>query len=324
MHPDLFSIPIGDDPFVVGSYGFMVGLGLVVGWIWALRFAVADRLPADKLGTAYVLSAGVGVFGARALWIAQHGGDAAEFGGWLALRSGEFATGAGIFLAIGVSLALCARYGAPFFAWADAAAPAALGALAFERIGAFLAGTNFGVYVDPTHPLGVRFPADSPVYAYQRATMTGMHFDPEHSLPVHPVQLYGLVALLVGLGVVSWLRHNRRFSGQVAIAALIVFVAVRMIVEDPFRVDHSPEVWGPLRLGLLSALAMCAAAGALLYVRGRQAEADDGGLREWEGGAWSRGADAGEGKRKGEAKGKDRGKGRGKGKSKGHGKDRGR
>lgn len=292
MRPDLFAIPFGDAPFVVGAYGFLVGLGLVVGWIWALRLAVADRLPADKLGTAYVLSAGFSVFGARALWIVQHGGDAAQYGGWLALRSGEFATGAGILLAVGVSLALCARYGVPFFAWADAAAPAALGALAFERVGAFLAGTNFGVYVDPSFPLGVRFPADSPVYAHQRATMTGMHFDPERSLPVHPVQLYGLVALLVGIGLVLWLRRTRRVSGEVSIAALVVFVLVRMVVEDPFRVDHSPTVLGPLRLGVLSAAAITALAGALWVFRGRRAREVEGGLRFWEGGAWSPGAAA--------------------------------
>lgn len=286
MHPELFTLPIGAEGLVVGAYGFLVGLGLVVGWIWALRHAALDRLPADRLGSAYVLGAALSVFGARALWIVQHGADAAEFGGWLALRSGQFASGAGILIAVFVSLAICARYGVPFLAWADAAAPAAIGALAFERVGAFLSGTNFGVYVDPTFPLAVRFPADSPVYQYQRATMTGMHFDPGSSLPVHPVQLYGLAGLTVVLVALLWLRAHRSFSGQMAMLALVGYAAVRMVVEDSFRVEHSPEVLGPVRLGLLAFLALAALASAVYLARSRQATAAADGLAYWRGGPW--------------------------------------
>ena len=185
------------------------------------------------------------------------------------------------------SLVFCARRGVPFFAWADCAAPAALLALALERVGAFLAGTGFGNLIDPAHPLGVRFPAGSPVYAFQAVALEGLHLEQDASLAVHPVQLYGAVAFFCAAGVCAVWRSHRRFSGQIACFALTAFVAVRMLLEDPFRADRSPEVLGPVRLGHATAAVFIAIAAIIYLRRARLERTHPGSLRRFEGGRWS-------------------------------------
>ena len=294
MKPDLLIIP--GTEIVIPSYGFLVGVGLALGWLSSLRRARSDRLPAEDLGTAYVLSVVFGTFGARALWLLQHPDKIDGAQSFLQLTAGTFATGGGLVLGLSASIVFCARRGIPFFAWADCAAPAILLALALERMGAFMAGTGFGNLIDPASPFAVRFPADSPVYAYQRAALEGLHLEESMSLAVHPVQLYGAVALGVAVGVCAVLRRKRQFSGQIGCFALGAFAIIRMLLEDPFRADRSPEVFGPVRLGQASAAAIIAIA-VVIYRRQRSQElASPGTLRQWEGGPWtpSERSDAGE------------------------------
>ena len=60
MHPILFNV--GETP--IHAYGFLIAVALILGWVISLRLARADKLPADLLGTAYVLSVGAGLLGA--------------------------------------------------------------------------------------------------------------------------------------------------------------------------------------------------------------------------------------------------------------------
>ena len=154
-------------------------------------------------------------------------------------------------------------------------------------MGAFMAGTGFGNLIDPASPFAVRFPADSPVYAYQRAALEGLHLEESASLAVHPVQLYGAGALAAAVAVCALLRRKRRFSGQIACFALSAFAIIRMLLEDPFRADRSPEVFGPVRLGQVSAVAVIAITVAIYRHRRSREAAAPGTLRQWEGGRWT-------------------------------------
>lgn len=285
MRPELLTIPGVD--WVVPSYGFLVGLGLVLGWLSSLRRARADRLPYEELGTAYVLTVVFATFGARGLWLLQHPDQMTSMASLFQLTAGTFATGGGLALGVGVSLVFCARRGIPFYAWADCAVPAVLLALALERFGAFMAGTGFGNLIDPASPLAVRFPADSPVYAFQRAALDGLHLEAHASLAVHPVQLYGAAAFGLAAATCVLLRKRRRFSGQIACFALAGFAVIRMVLEDPFRADRSPEVFGPVRLGQVSALLLIVVAVGIYRRRARQFAAAPAAVRQWEGGRWT-------------------------------------
>lgn len=287
MHPTLFEIPGLETG--VQSYGVCVGLALVVGWVLALRLARADRLPADRLGTAYVLSVGVGLFGARAVFLAQHPDRIEGIDSFVQLQAGGLAAGAGILISAAVSALYCARRGIPFWAWADAAAPAMVFGLALERLGAFLAGADFGILAgaggDPWW--AVSFPAESPAWTYQRNTVTGLRIPTDRSLPVHPVQLYGASAALVGVALAAALRRRRTFSGQVATFLLAFHVVARLAFEDPFRAAASPESLAAMPVRHLGAAAIVVAALVLYLTRRARARAEPGRLEQWKGGPWT-------------------------------------
>ncbi len=282
MNPELFTIPGTETP--ISAYGFMIGLALVLGWILAMGSARRDRLPSDQMGTAYVLSVFFGLFGARAAWLAQHA-EAYDGPGSLAtLQAGGLAVGAGLVVAVLVSAVFCATKGLPLFVWLDDLAPACLLAVACERLGAFLAGTDFGIYAGSDHPLAVQYPPESPAWAFHRTEMADMPLPADGSLPVHPYQLYGMGLALLGMALVWWLRSRRSFSGQL-VAVTMVWYGVTRLAAQPFAVEASTPVIGPITALQVSAGSLILT-GAIVY----RLRAAAGG-HEWEGGAWSPGAD---------------------------------
>ncbi len=85
------------------------------------------------------------------------------------------------------------------------------------------------------------YPANSDVFAdhldiLPLADQVALH-EAGHSLPVHPVQLYesfGEIAIFFFL--VMWLRPRRRFAGQLTLAWMALYSALR-IVTEVFRGD---------------------------------------------------------------------------------------
>ena len=287
MHPQLFTVP-GTD-FVVGAYGLCMGLALVFAWVTALLLARKDRLPSDRLGTVFVLAALAGLLCARAVWLLQQGQPL----GLAELRSlpaGGMTVFGGAFAALLVCVIGARRNGVPLLAWLDCVAPAfALGAIS-ERIGALLAGGDFGRYVgvgEPGHGLAVTYPPGSPAFILHAVTLQGLPGVTETaSAPVHPVQAYEAALMLVMWVVAWWVRKRRTYSGQVFFAAMAVFVAGRALL-DPLRHDAAPEVFGPLRLSQVSGLGLLLVLWIASRVQASRAAATPGGLRAWEGGPWS-------------------------------------
>jgi phosphatidylglycerol:prolipoprotein diacylglycerol transferase len=281
MHPLLFTVP--GTEFVVSAYGFCMGLALVAAWVLALLLARSDRLPSDRLGTVFVIAAVLGLLCARAVWLQQQGQPlTAET--LRQLPAGGMTVFGGAFAALLVCLVGCRRVGVPLLAWLDCVAPAfALGAIC-ERIGALLAGGDFGRYVgagDLGHALAISYPPGSPAFILHAVTLQGLPGVTEAaSAPVHPVQAYEAALAVVTLVIAMWLRKRRRYSGQVFFAAMAVFVAGRALL-DPLRHDASPEVFGPLRLAQISGLGLL----LVLWIASRVAAG--AGLRAWEGGPWS-------------------------------------
>ena len=58
-----------------------------------------------------------------------------------------------------------------------------------------------------------------------------------HSLPVHPTQLYDSLAGLILFCVLIYIRHNKRFHGQVFIWLMFLYPLFRSTVEI-FRGDN--------------------------------------------------------------------------------------
>jgi prolipoprotein diacylglyceryltransferase len=105
MHPVLFSL--GDTP--ISAYGFLIAVALILGWVLSLKFARDDKLPADLLGTNYVVSVAAGLLGGRAMWLTQNrDGTVAEWiGELIVLEAGGLSGFGGVLVGLIVTGLLC-------------------------------------------------------------------------------------------------------------------------------------------------------------------------------------------------------------------------
>lgn len=286
MHPVLFSV--GGTP--IHAYGFLIAVALIVGWVTSLKFARDDKLPADQLGTNYVISVAAGLLGGRFMWLMQNR-ESDLLGQMIQLEAGGLSGFGGVLVGLIVTGLLCQNKKVPTWAWLDCVAPAFLLGVVLERVAAFLSGTDFGHYVDPSFFLSVQFPADSPVFEIQRRDLTGLRMGTEQSLPVHPSQLYAATAAAVGAVMSFVVRSRRRYSGQVALFAIGFYGIVRYVVEDPFRYDATPEVLGPLSLGQITGLVLVAVVIATHVSRLNKLAENPTSVIQWTGGPWTPGVE---------------------------------
>ncbi|MBL9102103.1 MAG: prolipoprotein diacylglyceryl transferase [Myxococcales bacterium] len=287
MFPQLFTVP--GTEFVVTAYGLLMGLALVGAWVWALLLAREDRLPSDRLGTVFVVATVLGLLGARGVWLLQHG-EPLTLEALRSLPAGGMTVFGGAALAFVACAIGARRVGVPLLAWLDCVAPGFMFGAVCERIGALLAGGDFGSYAGPEelgHALAVTYPPGSPAFVLHTGTLQGLPGVSEAaSAPVHPVQAYEAAVAMIALIVALRLRRTRTYTGQVFCWVFGVFVAGRALVE-PLRHDASPEVLGPLRLAQISGLGLCLVLAIAAAVQRGRAAATPGGLRLWEGGPWS-------------------------------------
>jgi phosphatidylglycerol---prolipoprotein diacylglyceryl transferase len=287
MHPVLFSL--GETP--IHAYGFLIAVALILGWVLSLKLARDDKLPADQLGTNYVISVAAGLLGGRAMWLAQNrDGTLSELlGGMIQLEAGGLSGFGGVLVGLIVTGMLCQSKKIPMWAWLDCAAPAFLLGVVLERVAAFLSGTDFGHYADPNFFLSVQFPAGSPFFEIQRRDLTGLRMGTEQSLPVHPSQLYAAAAAAVGVAMSFVIRARRQYSGQVALFVIGFYGLVRYVIEDPFRYDATPEVLGQVSLGQITGGVLVAIVIATHVARLRKLAEDPTGMVQWMGGPWTLG-----------------------------------
>lgn len=278
MHPVLVSVP---------SYGLMLALALLLGWMVMLSLGRRDRLPRGPLSTAYVLGAGLGLLGARVGWLLAQPTEVVDASPLWAIHGDELAPFMGMMIGAVVAGLHLMRRRVPVAAGYDVAAPAFAAAAIVERFGALLAGTGFG-RVSADLPWAIRFPLGSPAFIEHERTLYGLlPAGAEQSLPVHPTQVYGMLLAGVTLGVALWLRKHRSFSGQVVLGTAVAHLAGRALVEEWFRADAEPATVGPFNSGQLGALVLIAALGVVLWARARVAKVRPGAFRPWEGGRWS-------------------------------------
>lgn len=262
MQPVLFTVPGLD--WEVQSYGFFIGVALLLGWFIALQLAKERGLDAQRLGPVYVAAAAAALVGARSAWVLQHPEAYDGLASLVTLRAGTLAPFAGGFVGLLVAGGLAARAKTPVWAWYDALAPAIAVGGVLERIGALLAGVGFGrLAVDL--PIAIRFGEGSPAFEHHRRTLENlMAPGTTESLSVHPSQLY---AVVLGLGAVAfcrWLWKRRRFEGEVFVGFAMYALAARSLVEEWFRADAAAPVLGMFNGGQMFAVAML---GALWIVR---------------------------------------------------------
>ncbi len=288
MFPVLFTLPgLGWD---VQAYGVLMGLALLLGWVMTLRSARADRLPSEQIGTIYVASVLTAVLAGRAMWLVQVPGGFSA-GSLVSLQAGGSTIVGALMVGLLVSGAMCWRSKIPWLATLDCGAPWFALGVVLERVGAVLAGADFGRYVAPGefgYRLHIVYPEGSPAFIFHHRAMESFRGLPETtSAPVHPSQLYTAAFALLALAIALWVRKRRRFSGQVVFAVAAVYVFARFGIEESLRLGAPDAMLGPFRMTQLTTLGLLFVLWiGYQQVASRAAAADDG-WRHWLGGPWS-------------------------------------
>lgn len=242
----------------IHSRGVMIVLAALlchlVGPPWIERVTGVDRRRTRRALLWLLLPA---VLGARLHWVANHWSSVADrpLAALMPWQQGMHAGGAIIAMAFAMPLVL-RRMSIPVAAFADAAVAPIAAAIGVARLGCFLRGCCYGRVCE--WPWGVRFPPDSLPYA-ERAVATGQ--------PLHPVQVYFVLAAFAVAALALWMQPRKRYGGQIALVGLLSYAASAALIEV-FRADHPGRVyWGPLPQLEWTALAMVAAAASALALR---------------------------------------------------------
>jgi len=117
----------------------------------------------------------------------------------------------------------------PFWKAADMAGMVVPVGLGFGRLGCLLAGCCFG---KPwTSSWAVRFPGNSPASEAQHLAKL-LPTAQSESLPVHPTELYESAAsFAIAAFLILYLHGRKRYDGQVFVAFVVLYAAVRFVLE---------------------------------------------------------------------------------------------
>jgi phosphatidylglycerol:prolipoprotein diacylglycerol transferase len=224
VHPVLFHVPVLGLP--VYAYGFMLGLGLVIGWNLALLECRRRGWPLAPLMRGIPVVIACALLGSRWLYLASHLDQAGTVADWFRLSAGGIVAYGGFLGGIAGAALAFGRGGLGFLNMADLMTPSVALGTVLTRIGCFLNGCDFGV--PTTAPWGVAFPPGSPAWRLHG-----------RELPVHATQLYEAGAALVLFGAVLWVARRARVPGQVFLFFFTCYGMARAAIEllrgDPSR-----------------------------------------------------------------------------------------
>jgi phosphatidylglycerol:prolipoprotein diacylglycerol transferase len=253
VHPVLFNI----GSIVIPAYGALAALGVLLALFLAQRTARIVGVDAGHVWNLCVAALFAALLGQRlvlvaANWSALHTHPSWIFG--LGMVHHPLLGAADTLAGVGSALLYARRKRLPLWSTADAlAAPLALG-LAFEQLGALLAGSGYGTEA------GVRWAVTytNPLAARWSGTPLG--------IPLHPVQAYAALAFLTLSIFLLAMLPARRQQGDVAGMFLLgagVAVFLTELWRDP--VGRGAMLGGALD-GPQAAAVLFVLAGGLILV----------------------------------------------------------
>jgi phosphatidylglycerol:prolipoprotein diacylglycerol transferase len=234
MHPRLLTIPAFEllgrslGPFTLHTYGVLLAIAFLAALWVASRQAKREGLDAGRITDMAVWVLIAGLLGAKLLLVTVDWRFFSRNPRELLsiFQSGGVFYG-GLLAGILVAWLYARHYQLPGWRTADVLAPGVVIGQAIGRLGCFSAGCCWGKPAQV--PWAVTF---TDVYA-ARAVGTPM------DTPLHPSQLYESVAAVLIFFFLLWLAPRKRFYGQVTLAYIALYSAVRFSLEflrgDPER-----------------------------------------------------------------------------------------
>ena len=239
MYPILYEISLFGKLIPLYSYGFMLGMSMILGWYLILWLSKKEKLNEVIVGRAIIIIVICSLLGARLLHLITNYSD--YQGRFLAALFSTKQQGlvfyGGFILAALVSMSYLKLKRINIWAFADCAAPALGFGLFLTRIGCFLFGCCFGAKSEIL--TSVTFPAGSPAFnLHVRQGLIEKATD--HSLHVHASQLYSSFnGLILGVIVLYLYLYKKKFHGQIFWTFVLLYAPGRFFLEtireDPGR-----------------------------------------------------------------------------------------
>ncbi len=251
MHRVLLTIPgLG---WELHSFGLLLLLACVAALGLATRLARRGRLDPDTIHEMAIWLFAGGFLGARVLFLVQNPGTVHHWSDVFRVWQGGIVFYGCILGGLAAVALYWSRRRFPFWATADAVAPALALGIGLGRVGCFLNGCCFGATCDG--PLGVTFPAGS--FAWVRHVEAGW-IDPSalRSLAVHPKQLYLAAAGFGLLALLAAYHPRRRRDGEVMALLAIGYPITRFLTE--FARGDEGGWYGPFTISQYISLALFA------------------------------------------------------------------
>jgi phosphatidylglycerol:prolipoprotein diacylglycerol transferase len=229
MHPILATFTLGGTTVVLRAYSTFYVLAWVVATVLATAVAGRRGISWRRSLATFALALAVGVVGARLLDLAVNWGYYAEDTSRIYdLGFRGFSLYGGLILALITAVLLTRAFRLPLWRLADGAVPALAAGIVLMRTGCFLNGCCFGTAT--SLPWGVTYPAGGEargaVWAHQLLTgKTGILGLAGGVRPVHPTQVYEMIAAMLLCGFAVWLLRRRDPSGEPRTSSGVPFLA---------------------------------------------------------------------------------------------------
>lgn len=253
-------------PIPIRAYALCIIAGIVVAVLWGERRFVARGGQQGTVTDIAVFAVPFGLVGGRLYhvmtdWYTYFGPGGDPLGALRIWEGGLGIWGAIALGAVGAWIG-CRRHGVPLAFFADAVAPGIVAAQAIGRLGNWF---NQELYGAPTTlPWGLEiYDRVNPVTGL-RDDLGGVAVNHVATQVVHPTFLYELVWNLAVAGLVVWADRRFRLGHGRAFAVYVAgYTAGRFFIEQ-MRTDHATRVFGDIRINVVVAAVVFAA--AVLYI----------------------------------------------------------
>lgn len=272
MHPILGTFTVGGTELVLRAYSTFYVLAWVVAVALAIMIAWRRGFSWWRTLTTFVAALLVGLAGARLLDIAVNWGYYADdLSRVYDLGFRGFALYGGLILALATGALLTRAFRLPLWRLADTTVPAFAAGIVLMRTGCFLNGCCFGR--STSLPWAVTYPVGSPAWTHQVLTgeISLLHLGAMPT-PVHPTQLYEIIAAVVLCGLAIYLLRRRDSVGTSSVPAGVPFLVFALgftvfrlgnhFLRAPLFAVSAPVWFYPLLYALL-----CAGVAGLIFWR---------------------------------------------------------
>jgi phosphatidylglycerol:prolipoprotein diacylglycerol transferase len=222
MHPLLFELSLFGVVIPFHTYGLMIAIGFLLGIATVRKLSKKSGMNADDNADLAFWLLVYGFLGSRILFIItrfpyflDHPAD--MFKVW----EGGLVFFGGLILATAYAFYHFRKHKLNPWRMIDVLSPGLVIAHAFGRLGCFAAGCCYGRITDL--PWGVRFQSE-------------LIDDSLRGIPIHPVQLYEFLALLILYFGLLRVFKNKQMDGQVGLTYFMTYPLIRSVIET-FRGD---------------------------------------------------------------------------------------